>query len=313
MTPNLPPRLAIIGAGRMGGALMTTWAVNYPALQTREIIALDPAYCAKELAGRLGCRYGRHPGEAETGALDTAVIGVRAPHLIDVAEQWANHLPPGVLLISIVAGVRISRLQELFPTARVVRAIPNTPAALGLGATAFIAASNVSDGQRDRARTLLEAGGIVEEVAREELLDAVVAMSGSGPAYLYCLAEAMAEAGVKEGLPRDMAQRLAHATVTGAGLMLSQSGEDATRLRAEITSPGGTTEAALGVLRGSNGLYKIIEEAIATAAWRAEEMGKRLSIDLDAARHQPADDPRGGDDDDDPDCDERMDVRPAAE
>lgn len=288
----------------MGGALMTTWALNYPAMQSREIIALDPLYAAKELSERLGCRYGRHPGEVSLRCLDTVVIGVRSSALLEAAAQWAPHLPPGVLLISIVAGVRIERLQELFPTARVVRAIPNTPAALGLGATAFIAASNVSEGQRDRARTLLEAGGIVEEVAREELLDAVIAMSGSGPAYLYCLAEAMAEAGIKEGLPRDMALRLAHATVTGAGLMLSQSGEDATRLRGEITSPGGTTEAALGVLRASGGLYKVMEEAIATAAWRAEEMGKRLSHEIETARALETD----------PDCEPSAPgVLPAAE
>lgn len=275
MTHAGQPRLALIGAGRMGGALMTAWARNYPALASRDILAVDPAYAAKELSERLGCQYARRLDREQLQALDTAVLCLRPAHLPDAAPAIAAALPPGVLLISIVAGVRIASLQALFPQARVVRAIPNTPAALGHGATAFIAADNVSDGQRDRACALLEAGGIVEEVEQESMLDAVAAMSGSGPAYLMCLAEAMAEAGVKEGLSRDMARRLAHATVTGAGLMLAASGEDATRLREEVTSPGGTTEAALGVLRASGGLYRLMEEAIATAAWRAEELGKR--------------------------------------
>jgi pyrroline-5-carboxylate reductase len=151
--------------------------------------------------------------------------------------------------------------------------MPNRPTEIGQGATAFVAHPGVTEGQRERARALLEAGGVVVELKDEALMDVVTALSGSGPAYVFALTEAMASAAAREGLPPDLAMTLARATVAGAGAMLAADGADAAELRESVTSQGGTTEAALGVLRASDGLNALMERAIAAATWRAKELG----------------------------------------
>ncbi len=168
----------------------------------------------------------------------------------------------------------MATLKQLFPRAYVVRAMPNRPAEIGQGATAFVAHPSVTEGQRERARALLEAGGVVVEVEDEALMDVVTALSGSGPAYVFALTEAMAAAAAAVGLPEDLAVELARATVAGAGAMLAEKDADAASLRESVTSPGGTTEAALAILRAPDGLGHLMTRAVAAAAWRARELGE---------------------------------------
>jgi pyrroline-5-carboxylate reductase len=266
-------RLAVIGGGRMGGALVKAWATHYPGLKSNEILVIDPDRAARDNAENVGARTAGHAEKEQLADLDTVVIAVK-PQLLDgVAPALAPILPPGVLLISIVAGATIAKLKQHFPRAFVLRAMPNRPTEIGQGATAFIAHSSVTEGQRERARALLEVGGVVVELKDEALMDVVTALSGSGPAYVFALVEAMAAAAAAEGLPADLAAALARATVAGAGAMLAAENADAAELRESVTSAGGTTEAALGVLRASDGLQSLMERAISAAAWRAKELG----------------------------------------
>lgn len=266
-------RLAVVGGGRMGGALVRTWAANYHALKPSEILVIDPERGARDDAEAVGARTAGHAEKEQLADVDSVVIAVKPQLLEGVAPAIAPLIPPGVLLISIVAGVPIAKLKQLFPRAFVIRAMPNRPTEIGQGATAFFAHPSVTEGQRERARALLEAGGVVVELQDEALMDVVTALSGSGPAYVFALAEAMAAAAAAEGLPADLAVALARATVAGAGAMLGADGADASELRESVTSAGGTTEAALGVLRASDGLQALMERAIAAAAWRAKELG----------------------------------------
>jgi len=266
-------RLVVVGGGRMGAALVKAWATNYPALQTNEVLVIDPDRAARDRAEVFGCRTAAHAEKEAFANVDTVVLAVKPQILEGLASGLAPVLPAGVLLISIIAGARLTRLKTLFPRAFIMRAMPNTPTEVGRGATAFIGHEAVTDGQLERARALLEAGGLVVELDDESQMDAVTALSGSGPAYVFALVEAMAAAGVSQGLPAPMAKALALATVVGAGAMLAEDGADPAALREAVTSPGGTTEAALGVLRASDGLTSLMEKAVATAAWRAKELG----------------------------------------
>lgn len=266
-------RVAVVGGGRMGGAMVRAWASHYHGLKPAEILVIDPDRAARDAAESVGARAAGHAEKEMLAELDTVVIAVK-PQLLDgVAPALAPILPPGVLLISIVAGVPIAKLKQLFPRAFVVRAMPNRPTEIGKGAAAFVAHPAVTEGQRERTRAMLEAGGTVVELKDEGLMDVVTALSGSGPAYVFALVEAMAAAAASEGLPADLAMTLARATVAGAGAMLDDENADPAALRESVTSPGGTTQAALGVLRASDGLNALMERAIAAAAWRAKELG----------------------------------------
>jgi pyrroline-5-carboxylate reductase len=177
------------------------------------------------------------------------------------------------LVVSIMAGRTLRFLEDrLPPRAAVVRAMPNTPAAVARGITVCCANARVTAKQRKLATTLLAAIGKVEWVDDENLIDAVTAVSGSGPAYVFLLAEAMTRAGIAAGLPPDLAARLARETVAGSGELLHRSDLDAATLRQNVTSPGGTTAAALAVLMGPNGFDALLTEAIAAAARRSREL-----------------------------------------
>jgi pyrroline-5-carboxylate reductase len=173
----------------MGGAMVRAWATRYHGLKPAEILVVDPDRAAREAAEAVGARAAGHAEKAMLAELDTVVIAVK-PQLLDgIAPSLAPILPPGVLLISIVAGVTIAKLKQAFPRAFVVRAMPNRPTEIGKGAAAFVAHPGVTEGQRERARAMLEAGGVVVELKDEALMDVVTALSGSGPAYvLACCA-----------------------------------------------------------------------------------------------------------------------------
>ncbi len=193
--------------------------------------------------------------------------------LDEAATALAPLFIPDSLLISILAGKTVANLTDRLPARAIVRAMPNTPAAIGRGITGAFAGEKVTAAQRETAHLLLGGVGAVEWVGSENQIDAVTAVSGSGPAYVFYLVEALAQAGAELGLPPDLALRLARATVEGSGELLHRSPEIAAEvLRKNVTSPGGTTQAALDVLMAPDGLAALMARATAAAARRAAEL-----------------------------------------
>lgn len=201
------------------------------------------------------------------------VVAIKPQVLKGEAIALAEFAQGGALMISIAAGTSIDGLTRAWgKKARIIRAMPNTPGAIGQGITGLYAAKGVTAADKKRATSLLAALGETVWVAKEELIDSVTAVSGSGPAYLFLMAEALTEAGVAEGLPRDLAEKFARATVSGAGALLAADKSPASALREAVTSPGGTTAAALAVLMADDGLMLLMKRAVRAARKRAEEL-----------------------------------------
>lgn len=266
---SFPASLVLVGAGKMGGSLLQGWLDL--GLEARRISVVEPepgpelrALCAER---GIALAWPQSPPEALVIAIKPQMLDEAAPQMTPLAGE-------ATLVISILAGKTIANVLTRLPQARaVVRAMPNLPAAIGRGMTGAVGNAAVTAAQRRCADALLSAVGQVEWLDNESLIDAVTAVSGSGPAYVFYLVECLAEAGRKAGLPADMAQRLARATVEGAGALLEQKPESsAAALRESVTSRGGTTAAALEVLRSAGGLEELIEKAVLAARKRAEEL-----------------------------------------
>ena len=261
--------LVLIGAGKMGGALLEGWiglGVD-PAFIT--VIEPQPTAAIAALSAR-GVRINPDPASIRPDAIVIAVKPQIAP---DIMPNVAALTQPSTVVVSIMAGRTIAFLAGALPhNAAVVRAMPNTPAAIGRGITVAVPNSEVSPAQRQLADALLRATGAVEWIEDETLMDAVTAVSGSGPAYVFLLTESLARAGKKAGLPAELAQQLARATVAGSGELLHRSSVDAAVLRQNVTSPGGTTAAALEVLMAADGLDLLMERAVAAATRRGREL-----------------------------------------
>lgn len=266
-TPGrLPGSLTLVGAGKMGGAMLSGWLAG--GLDPARTVILDPAP-STEIAALCAARGIRLNPEAAPVS-DALVLAIKPQGLDAAAGALAPLAGPETLVVSILAGKTIADLRRRFPQARaVVRAMPNLPASIGRGATGAVASPETTPEQRASADALLAAAGLVEWLDDEALIDALTAVSGSGPAYVFLLAEALAGAGVAAGLPAEMAARLARSTVAGAGALLDASPIEAGQLRRDVTSPGGTTAAALAVLMREGGLPDLLEEAVAAAAARA--------------------------------------------
>jgi pyrroline-5-carboxylate reductase len=262
----LPASLLLVGAGRMGGAMLRGWLdLGLPAKAIHVIDPSLPPDMAALCADR-GVVLG--PFEAPPGV---AVLAIK-PQMLDVAAPGlAPMLGPQTLILSILAGKTLADLQARFPhVPAAVRAMPNLPAAIGQGVIGAVASSAVTAAARETAHALLAAVGGVEWLDDEGLIDAVTAVSGSGPAYVFLLAECLAEAGTAAGLPPVIAARLARKTVEGAGALLAtDGGKAASDLRVAVTSPGGTTAAALDVLMAEDGLQRLLTKAVAAAKARA--------------------------------------------
>ena len=201
------------------------------------------------------------------------LVAIKPQVLKGEAEALAGFARSGALMISIAAGTSIKALAAAWGRhARIIRAMPNTPGAIGCGISGLYAAKGTTAADRKRAAVLLSALGEIVWVNREELIDSVTAVSGSGPAYLFLMAEALTEAGVAEGLPRAQAEKFARATVAGAGALLAADKLPASALREAVTSPGGTTAAALTVLMADDGLMPLMKRAVSAARKRAEEL-----------------------------------------
>ncbi len=261
--------IALIGAGKMGGALLEGWLRL--GLDPRKIAVLEPAPLPHISA--LGSRGVRLNPDAETlRQANVVVIAIKPQAAGEALTALAANVSPSVLIVSIMAGRTLRFLSTVFPrAAAIVRAMPNTPAAIGRGITVAVA-GKADQQQRQAAHRLLGATGAVEWVEDETLMDAVTALSGSGPAYVFLLAEALAQAGAAVGLPANLAEKLARETIAGSGELLHRSPQDAATLRQNVTSPGGTTAAALGVLMRPNGLVRLMSEAIAAATARSREL-----------------------------------------
>jgi pyrroline-5-carboxylate reductase len=262
--------IVLIGAGKMGSAMLEGWIGLGLDPSRVAVVEPQPTPEVSALAAR-----GLKLNPARRAVPDPAVIviAVKPQVAADVVPAAAPLVSPSSVVVSIMAGQRLASLERALPHGTaVVRTMPNTPAAIGRGITVAVPNARVSAQQRDLAHRLLAAIGAVEWVDDEALLDAVTAVSGSGPAYVFLLAEALAQAGAAAGLPADLAERLARATVAGSGELLHRSPLDAATLRRNVTSPGGTTEAALGVLMGADGMALLMREAVAAATLRSREL-----------------------------------------
>ena len=262
--------VVLVGAGKMGGAMLEGWIGLGVDPARVSVIEPQPAASVAALAAR-GLRI--NPDAAALRP-DAIVIAVKPQIAPQIMTSVAALTAPSTVVISIMAGRTIAFLAGGLPAGvAVVRAMPNTPAAIGRGITVAVPNSLVSGAQRELADTLLAATGAVEWIDDETLMDAVTAVSGSGPAYVFLLAESLARAGEKAGLPADLAARLARATVAGSGELLHRSSADAAVLRQNVTSPGGTTAAALDVLMAPEGLDPLMERAVGAATKRGRELG----------------------------------------
>jgi pyrroline-5-carboxylate reductase len=213
-----------------------------------------------------------NPDAASLRQANVVVVAIKPQDADEALGALAGNISPSALIISIMAGRTLQFLSGIFGrSGAMVRAMPNTPAAIGRGITVAVAAQ-ADARQRAIAQALLGATGAVEWVEDERLMDAVTALSGSGPAYVFLLAEALAQAGAAVGLPGDLAERLARETIAGSGELLHQSHDDAATLRKNVTSPGGTTAAALAVLMRPDGLIRLMSEAIAAATARSRQL-----------------------------------------
>jgi len=261
--------LLLVGAGKMGSAMLDGWLAR--GLKPKQIAVIEPhAGKAVKALARRGLKL--NP-KGKVDAATAIVIAVKPQIASGAVPQLAAHVDKNTLVLSIMAGRTIGFLEKFLPPGTaIVRAMPNTPAAIGRGISVAAANANVSARQRKQASELLAAIGKVEWIGDEALMDAVTALSGSGPAYVFLLAEAMASAGIAAGLPPALATRLARETVAGSGELLHRSDLDAATLRENVTSPGGTTAAALDVLMGPDGFDQLLTRAIAAATQRSREL-----------------------------------------
>jgi len=264
--------ITFIGGGNMGRALIGGLiAGGTPAAN---IHVADPSEEQRQsLADELG--VGVHAYNAEAAkAADVIVVAVKPQVMDDVLASLSETIKAETLVISVAAGMPIERIKKgLGGHDRIVRAMPNTPALYQAGMTGLVAAEGVTDADRQRAGEVLEAAGEVAWVDKEALMDVVTAVSGSGPAYFFSLVEHLTAAGARAGLPEETAARLARQTAYGAGVMLSKSDIEASELRRRVTSPGGTTAAALESLAG-NQFERIVDEAVQAAVKRGRELGE---------------------------------------
>lgn len=263
--------IALVGCGQMGSAMLRGWLARHVA---EHFIIVEPAGPPPSLIDTGAIAWYRAPEELPPETDPQAVVIAVKPQVIDdVLPPYRRLARPQTLFLSIAAGTTIARItRHIGNEAAVVRCMPNTPAAIGRAISVACANPRVSESQRRLCDALLAAIGESAWVADEALMDAVTAVSGSGPAYVFLLIEALAAAGEKAGLPADLAMRLARLTVAGSGELALRSTETPTRLRENVTSPGGTTRAALDVLMAKGALPDLMDRAVAAATRRSREL-----------------------------------------
>ncbi len=267
---DIKDTIVLAGAGKMGGAMLTGWLAR--GLDASRVAVIEP-HSSGEIGALVTKGVRLNPSPKDIGAAATLVVALKPQTFREAGATLKSFAGPTTLVVSIMAGTTIASIFGVCG-GNVVRAMPNTPAAIGRGITVAVAAKDVSASQRAVADALLRATGSVEWADDENLMDAVTAVSGSGPAYVFLLAEELARAGVEAGLPAELATRLARETVAGSGELLHRSELASATLRENITSSGGTTAAALEVLMGPDGMRSLLTRAVAAATQRSKELAK---------------------------------------
>ncbi len=270
-TFEFPASLLLVGAGKMGGSLLRGWlAAGFPG---GSIAVVDPHLAEPALSEWRAQGVLINPASLPFDP--TVLILAIKPQMLEASAEGINALiGPQTVIVSILAGKTIGNLAHYLPRAgAIVRTMPNLPASIGQGATGAYANDAVTSTQREKVDALLRTSGIVAWLESEEQIDAVTAISGSGPAYVFHMTECLSAAGVALGLPEALAARLAHATVTGsAALMAAEPGTPPARLRENVTSPNGTTEAALKILMADDNMPALLRAATKAARLRAEDL-----------------------------------------
>jgi pyrroline-5-carboxylate reductase len=259
MTPIL-----LLGAGRMGGALIDGW-LDTGAFKASDLIVRDPYADPSAFPGAVV-----NPLEAELARAKTVLLAVKPQMWREAAAQVSDHLADDAVIVSIAAGVAAADISRAFGGRRVVRVMPTTAVAIGQGAASIFA--DDADA-RARAHALLDPVATVVDLDDETLMHAATAVSGSAPAYLYAFIEALEAGGARAGLTEAQSRDLARSTIAGAAALLARTGEDPAELRRQVTSPGGTTQAALEVLMSDAGLGPLLADAVAAAVKRSKELG----------------------------------------
>ncbi len=263
----MTPSVLLVGGGKMGGAMLAGW--RRAGLGPSYLV--DPAPAAAALEGK-GVTVVTTAAAIPPGFMPDAVVLAVKPQMADAAVPSVAGFANQAAVISIMAGRTVASIARLTGPAPIIRCMPNTPAAVGQGFTAAFAGPGVSDAQRGLCDTLLQSIGEVAWVSDESQIDAVTATSGSGPAYVFLLAELLEAAAIEQGLPAALARRLARRTVSGSGALLAAGDEDAAAMRRAVTSPGGTTERALAVLMAPDAWPAAVSRAVQAATARSREL-----------------------------------------
>jgi pyrroline-5-carboxylate reductase len=270
---DLSGTVVLVGAGKMGGAMLEGWLTA--GTDPRKIMVIEPHASAEMRALVAAHGVALNPAASHVSRVDVIVVAVKPQALDEVLPTLVPLLPSKPLILSVVAGKTIASFAKALGNGLgIIRTIPNTPAAVGRGITAIVANNHVSASQLALAEALLATIGEVVTVDREDLIDCVTAVSGSGPAYIFLMTECLARAGEELGLPPPLAMQLARATVAGSGELMRVTGTDAAALRKNVTSPNGTTFAALEVLMADNGLQPLMTRAVKAAFERSRALAK---------------------------------------
>jgi len=265
--------LLLVGCGKMGGALLEGWLAR--GLDGREAYVVEPdPHLREALRERHGVIALAEPKMLPTELRPRAIVfAIKPQAMAAVLPAYETLAQSGAVVLSIAAGTVIARFEAAFGAGTpVARAMPNTPAAIGQGVSVLVANRHVGAAQKELCTALMAAVGTVHWIDDEELMHAITAMSGGGPAYLFLLIETLARAGVASGLPAELAWPLARGTIAGSGALAAQSDQPAEVLRQNVTSPGGTTQAALAVLMAEDGIQALFDRAIAAGARRSREL-----------------------------------------
>lgn len=267
-------QITFIGAGNMAASLIG--GLCKQGVNAQQIRASDPGVATLAALQNAYAIQTFTDNSLAVKDAEIIVLAVKPQMMRQVCEQLAAHLTDKQLLISIAAGINCASLRRWLGVNTIIRCMPNTPALIQQGVSGLFATEHVCAQQRKQAEHLLSAVGLVVWLDKEELIDAVTAVSGSGPAYFFLLIEAMTLAGIKLGLPADTAAQLAKYTAQGASTMACQSALDASQLRLQVTSPNGTTEAAIDTFQ-QGGFNELVETAVRSAASRSQELAQQLS------------------------------------
>ncbi|MCB1466767.1 MAG: pyrroline-5-carboxylate reductase [Rhizobiaceae bacterium] len=268
-------KVVLVGCGNMGYAMLAGW-LKSGHLKPADVLVVEPADALRERAAMLGVSTGTSADAIPSQTSPQLIVLAVKPQVIRaVTTGYKRFADGGTIFLSVAAGTSTATLsQSLGDTTPIARCMPNTPAAIGKGMMVVYANPHVPEAGFDFVKTLLATSGAVAEINDEGLMDAVTAVSGSGPAYVFHFIECLTDAGVSAGLPLETSKLLAMQTVFGAASLAAESSEEPGKLREQVTSPNGTTAAALNVLMGDERLKNLIGEAVEAARLRSEELGR---------------------------------------